>query len=428
MRDDAFPGAVTITAFTPFIPLNDYDSSIPAAFFEIEVRNPHDSALTYAVCVSVNNPVPGGAKINRFQRSDELSLMWMTERVPTTDDATAGDLTIATDANDVSYQEYWHRAAYKGIRIDDVSTYWRDLTAPGRFANRSYEENIRVRGAGLRSAHCLLAAHLNVEPGSSGKARFLLAWNFPIYRNYWNPVPCDPGSGCCDGDKAPSNTWRNYYAALWKDSRDTAQYALSNWDRLFRETASFKEALFSSTLPTAVVDAISANLSVLKSPTVLRLQDGTFYGFEGCHPDEMCCEGSCTHVWNYAYALPFLFPRLERSMREADYRHNLRDDGGMSFRILLPLGRGRSSFRPCADGQFGGIVKVYRDWKFRETAIGWPGSGRPSRRASRSPGRRTTVIGGTATRTGCWREGSITPSTRNCSARTPGSPAFTWQP
>ena len=50
-------------------------------------------------------------------------------------------------------------------------------------------------------------------------------------------------------------------------------------------------------------------------------------------------------------------------MREADYRHNLRADGGMSFRIQLPLGRGRSSFRPCADGQFGGIVKVYRDWK-----------------------------------------------------------------
>ena len=81
------------------------------------------------------------------------------------------------------------------------------------------------------------------------------------------------------------------------------------------------------------------------NPTVLRLQDGTFYGFEGCHPDAM---------WNYAYALPFLFPRLERSMREADYRHILREDGGMSFRIQLPLGRGRSSFRPCADAGYAG--------------------------------------------------------------------------
>ena len=362
LRDGAFPGAVTITAFNPFIPLNDRDSSIPAAFFEIEIHNSHDSALTYTVCVSVHNPVPGAVKINRFQHGDGLSLMGMTARGSAADDAATGDLTIATDASEVSYQEYWRRAAYKGIWIDDVSAYWRDLTTPGRFANRGYEQDLRRRGAGIGSAHSLLAAHLQVNPGCSGRARFLLAWNFPVYTNYWSPAPYDPGSDPANG-KADSNTWRNYYATLWKDSRDTAQYALSNWDRLFGETTAFKEALFSSTLPAAVVDAISANLSVLKSPTVLRLQDGTFYGFEGCHPDAMCCEGSCSHVWNYAYALPFLFPRLERGMREADYRHNLRADGGMSFRIQLPLGRGRSSFRPCADGQFGGIVKVYRDWK-----------------------------------------------------------------
>ena len=362
LQDDAFPGAVTITAFNPFIPLNDKDSSIPGAFFEIEIHNPHDSALTYTVCASVNNPVPGGTKVHRFQHTDALSLIGMSARGPATDEL-SGDMTIATDADDVSYQEYWYRAAYKGIWIDDVSTYWRDLTTPGRFSNRSYEEDTRGRSAGLRSAHCLLAAHLNVDPGSAGRVRFLLAWNFPVYTNYWNPVPCDPGSGCCDGDRIAANTWRNYYATRWKDSRESAQYALSNWDRLFRETASFKEALFTSTLPAAVVDAISANISILKTPTVLRLEDGTCYGFEGCHPDSGCCEGSCTHVWNYAYALPFLFPQLERGMRDADYRYNLGDDGGMGFRLLLPLGRERSSFRPCADGQFGGIVKVYRDWK-----------------------------------------------------------------
>ena len=363
LQDDTFPGAVTINAFNPFIPVNDKDSSIPGAFFEIEIHNSHATALTYTVCVSVNNPVPSGTKANRFQRSGPLSMIGMTARDLPPNAPAAGDITIATDASAVSYQEYWHRAAYKGGWVDDVSSYWRDLTTPGKFANRSYRDDAHGRWANMRSAHCLLAAHLKVDAGSAGRARFLLAWNFPVYTNYWNPAQCDPGSGCCSGDPAVSNTWHNYYATLWQDSRESAQYGLSNWDRLYRETVSFKEALFSSTLPTAVIDAISANLSILKTPTVLRLQDGTFYGFEGCHPDTGCCEGSCTHVWNYAYALPFLFPRLERSMREADYRHNLGDDGAMSFRIQLPLGRGRSSFRPCADGQFGGVVKVYRDWK-----------------------------------------------------------------
>ena len=56
---------------------------------------------------------------------------------------------------------------------------------------------------------------------------------------------------------------------------------------------------------------MSANLAVLKTPTVMRLEDGSFYGWEGLHETAGSCEGSCTHVWNYAYALPFLFPKLE---------------------------------------------------------------------------------------------------------------------
>ena len=50
-------------------------------------------------------------------------------------------------------------------------------------------------------------------------------------------------------------------------------------------------------------------------------------------------------------------------MRTADYKYNLRPDGGMPFRIQLPLGSGQWDFRPCADGQFGGVLKTYRDWK-----------------------------------------------------------------
>ena len=49
-------------------------------------------------------------------------------------------------------------------------------------------------------------------------------------------------------------------------------------------------------------------MSVLKTATVMRLEDGSFYGFEGLNEHSGCCEGTCSHVWNYAYALPFLLP------------------------------------------------------------------------------------------------------------------------
>ncbi|HMN30438.1 MAG TPA: GH116 family glycosyl hydrolase, partial [Caldilineaceae bacterium] len=213
----------------------------------------------------------------------------------------------------------------------------------------------------------LLAAHLRIAPGESRTIRFVISWSFPNCENYWKP-PKTQVIEVADfhGESEvtpPKPTWKNYYATIWPDALASAEYALTQWDRLAAETQLYHDALFGSDLPPAALDAVSANISILKSPTVLRLEDGTFYGWEGCHPGEGCCEGSCTHVWNYAQALPFLFPKLERSMRTADYRYNLRPDGGMPFRLQLPIGSGLWQFRACADGQFGGVLKTYRDWK-----------------------------------------------------------------
>ena len=100
-----------------------------------------------------------------------------------------------------------------------------------------------------------------------------------------------------DRDKR-GRTWKNYYAALFSSATAVADYVATEWDRLEAETVRFHDALYGSDLPPEALEAIGANLSTLKSPTVLRLPEGQCYGFEGCHCDEGCCEGSCTHVWN----------------------------------------------------------------------------------------------------------------------------------
>jgi uncharacterized protein (DUF608 family) len=245
--------------------------------------------------------------------------------------------------------------------------YWRDFTKPGKFSNREVSE-----GKTGKENHGLIAAHFRLQPGKTRSIRFVISWNYPNVENYWSESAKQQAESF-----QMSTTWRNYYATLWESSLESARYALQNWDRLFRETRRFKDALFASDLPPVALEAVSANLAVLKTPTVMRLQDGTFYGWEGCNPDSGCCEGSCTHVWNYAQALPFLFPKLERSMREADYRYNQQPDGGMPFRLQLPLGLQHPGGRSCADGLFGNVMKVYRDWKICGD-IQWLGSIWPS--------------------------------------------------
>ena len=360
--DDSFPGEVTMTAFNPFIPLNDRDSGVPAVFFELSASNPTSEPIDYTLAGTLNNPLPGNG-INRYARTYRTHWIQITSDGAGPEDLDYGTLTLATcevpngeDAGptalrpeDVSYQEYW----FRGRWFDNLQVYWHDFTSPGGLTNRRYP----AVEAGQDNA-ATLAVRVHVAPGETGRARFVIAWHFPNRSNDWNP-----GADACACDKGVANQWRNYYSFHFQDSEASARYAVQYWDTLYGQTRRFQEALFSSDLPPAALDAVSANLSILKSPTVMRLEDGTFYGFEGCHPGAGCCEGSCTHVWNYAQALPFLFPALERSMRDADYAYNQRPDGGMPFRLQLPLGVGPADFRPCADGQFGDVMKVYRDWK-----------------------------------------------------------------
>jgi uncharacterized protein (DUF608 family) len=187
---------------------------------------------------------------------------------------------------------------------------------------------------------------------------FYLTWYMPNFEKYWH---ADCGCGSCQPAAKP--TWRNYYATQFSDALDVAVKLHTREKRLYDETRRFHDALFSTTVPPHVLDAVSSQMAILKTTTCVRLEDGTFYGFEGCAPGSGCCEGSCTHVWNYQQTLPFLFPSLERSMRSADYKYNMRADGGMGFRINLPLGAPPNEFHACADGQLGGIIKTYRDWK-----------------------------------------------------------------
>ena len=93
-------------------------------------------------------------------------------------------------------------------------------------------------------------------------------------------------------------------------------------------------------------------------------KDGAFYAFEGTGDDHGCCPLNCTHVWNYEQTLAFLFPALERTMREVDFGHNTDDDGFMVFRSRIPLGTPKWDFpHAAADGQMGTVVKLYREWQ-----------------------------------------------------------------
>ena len=348
-----FPGAVSLTAFNPFIPLRDRDSSMPVAMFEIAFTNPTDAEITYSAVGVVGHGLHPPTKAGRVNRNGATGVKVSTDE-PDTSSPDYAEIVLATDSPATSRQTH----LYRGHWFDALEVYWKDLHRPGAFAERDYGTTDMAGGMGRNRDSSLVAAHVTVPPGESRTVRFALSWYAPNFRKYWiTPVWHFRQPSAAVGQ------WKNWYATEWTGAETVAVEALSRWTELRDETIAFRDAVYCSTMPLPVLDAAAANLSILKSPTTLRLEDGTFYGWEGCHPTAGSCEGSCTHVWNYQQALPFLYPALERSMREADYKYNMNAAGGLSFRLSLPLGTNYTTERPCADGQFGNILKLYRDWK-----------------------------------------------------------------
>ena len=161
---------------------------------------------------------------------------------------------------------------------------------------------------------------------------------------------------------------KNYYTTKWADADAVAQHTVQNLKRLTQQTRLFQKTFFSSTLPGIVEEAISSQLGVLRSPSVFRMEDGSLYGFEGCGQTSGCCPGTCMHVWHYVQSLAYLFPAIERRTREVDYRYRLRElDGHMANRLYPPYkyqpDNPAGGCRAAADGQFGTVLRVYREWQ-----------------------------------------------------------------
>lgn len=340
-EEEKFPGEVSLEAMNPFIPGNDKDSSMPCAFFDWHITNTSHEAIDYTIAFSCGNAFKEATR-NRILKENHLTAIFMDNERYEKTDTCYGNMVIATDCEDTYEQAYW----FRGDWFDDVTLFWREFSSVGKMKNRHYEES-RPTGQDMST----LAACVKLQPGETKRIRFILAWYIPNVEKYW-------------GDRSKVlPKWKNYYAGLFESSLAVARYCLENGERLWQQTRLFKDTLESSALPQTALDAIQANIAILKSSTCLRLENGEFWAWEGVNQNSGSCEGSCTHVWNYAYALPFLFPKLERSMRTLDYTYNTTPSGEMKFRLMLPLGEGQWGFRACVDGQLGGVMKFYRDWK-----------------------------------------------------------------
>jgi uncharacterized protein (DUF608 family) len=358
-EDGRVPLQVTMEAFNPMIPLNPEDSGIPAVLIRFRVKNLSSGRIRASVAGSILNPIgfdgqgdldsitneKFGQNLNEIRKTAVLSGLAMSSKKVEPQSAAFGTMALSTPWKDITYISHWVR----GDWWDDLQIFWDDFSDDGRLKNTD-EASPSPDG---RTDIGTLGLTVSLGPSEEVVLPFVLSWNMPNVLNYFDVVP-----------KQRGGLLRNHYAERFADAWAAAEYLVQNLDRLEKDTRLFHDAFFASSLPPYVLDAVSSQASIIRTTTCFWLEGGRFFGFEGCNDRGGCCPLNCAHVWNYEQSLAFLYPSLERSMRETDFLNQVRPDGAMIFRTSLPLESGVYwDFRPAADGQMGRIISLYRDWQ-----------------------------------------------------------------
>ncbi len=368
-EDSALPVKVELEAFSPFIPHEPDDSGLPVAILRYRVTNPGLSAATVGIAFSIENPVNtkadnGGAarqkssegRRNKYLSEDGIAGLVMDNPALLPEDPIAGEFVLAARVDggaEVSHWEGWPAGRWWNAPLH----FWDRFSKTGDLGTQPEPHN----SVGV------LCLKRTIAAGHSASFEFLLGWRFPNRTPDWIGWAAPEGEG--------KTVIGNSYAARFTGAWEAVSYTAAHLKDLEARTRMFTNTLRESTLPAAVKEAASSNLSTLASTTCFRTADGEFHAFEGSDDTQGCCFGNCTHVWNYETATTHLFPSFAHSLRRSAFGYSMDDAGAIHFRQLLPDGKARSGFA-AADGQMGQIIHAWLDWKISGDEVllraSWP--------------------------------------------------------
>ena len=350
-EDTALPISARLTGWSPFEPGDPDSASLPVAGLEYTFTNDGHEEMDLVFSFNVRNFLPalmdewqGGPEPERGARRIPGGLVIYGGAWPGKDQEEAW-FSAAVDDPAVKVNLAWFRGSW----FDPLTMAWRDVEQGAAYERAAPTEGKQPTGASL-----FVPFHL--VPGESRTIRLRLAWYSPRTRIRRDlPPPAAPAKA--------SDFYQPWYGGRFASIDELSAHWAEHYMDLRRRTERFSDCFYDTTLPPEAVEAVAANLGILKSPTVLRQADGRLYGWEGCDEDNAQGEGSCTHVWNYAQAIAHLFPSLERTLRETEFGPGQDEHGHQNFRVALPIQPSAHDFFAAADGQLGGIMKVHREWR-----------------------------------------------------------------
>jgi non-lysosomal glucosylceramidase len=323
--DKDLPLEISLEVYSPFIPLDEHNSGLPATILSFTLKNKSTENIKVILTGFLENQTAiYSARQGVHQRVNTNSALAGFEAVHLEVEG-SGEPDNISQAPD--FGSMCLACLHKNARINTNYIAGQNskilLTAHKATTRKTVDE--KLFGS-------ITVSH-ELRPGKQVTTDFTISWFFP---NLSFKGLKDKG---------------RYYSNQFTNALEVAAYIKQHFKKLSLKTKLFKKTWYDSSLPHWFLERTLSNITTLATTTCHRFDSGRFYGWEGVG----CCAGTCTHVWHYAQAVGRIFPALERDTRSrVDLGLSLQEDGGIIF-------RGEFEKRPAIDGQAGTILRIYRE-------------------------------------------------------------------
>lgn len=354
--DKNLPLEVTMHGFAPFIPGDAHNSGLPATVQSITVKNRSEATMTVEIIGWLENKLlmdtakkepKGFTRVNKPVENDYCKGVALEVVVKDS------KFVRAPDFGNMSFVVVKATAVPGAAAVQGVTAAIPVVTAVADFAagggTALPSGNNFFVPAGDAPVAVLSAAH-TLAPHQQAATDFVISW--------YTPNVSLPDNGP-ENPKHIMGSEFHYYTAHFSHSEAVAGYIARNYTSLKRQTFLWQQTWYDSTLPWWFLERTFLNVSTLATTTSHRFSTGRFYAWEGVG----CCQGTCTHVYQYAHAMSRVFPELERDMRE-------RVDLGFAFDEATGIiGYRGEGFGPSIDGQAGTVLRIYREHQMSKDGL-----------------------------------------------------------
>ncbi|WP_316814507.1 GH116 family glycosyl-hydrolase [Pedobacter nyackensis] len=327
-----FPVNVVLTAYSPFIPLDTDNSSLPMTTLHLEIVSKGDQPLDVIISGWMENGVHKNRKefdaVKKVAVAKSMdgakSIFFECRGVPEKDLKASDHGSMAISCQDSQALACTQVKSWP-INPSDLITE----------TDKSIESEV---GFGTLQVGSLTLKRTIPAKGNT-QVSYAISWFFN------NPQP-----HLREKIKDAQNGY--WYGTRFANAFEVLRYYNEHANYLNTETRRWAETWNDSTLPHWFLDRTFVNIGTLATANTYRFATGRFWGWEGIG----ACAGTCTHVWQYGQAMGRIFPDLERNLREVT-------DLGIAFQPETGaiIFRAEYEHRPAIDGQAGIILRFYRE-------------------------------------------------------------------